>query len=409
MPVILELEDHDAIYETVKDRVIMINDLANTTEEDKERIKALTITQLNSDTISTIPRCRCEATKGKYAIGKTCPVCKEVVQSTIDESVRSMLWFRRPGPVKKLINPVVFAMLSNYFTKNSYNAIQYLTDSSYSPTTREPKEIDKLSRFGFERDLNYFTENFDEIFLALMDVFSPKASKPYGPLIDFISKYRRIIFSNFQPILNKSLFVADKTNLGIYMEDSIKDALDAIYHVVSIDKDFYERNPKVIVNRTARMQARQAAFYYDYIGTNFQPKPGHFRRHVVGSRLNFCGRGVITSETGNHRHDEIGIPWRIAVPIFQHHLAGKLMRHGYDHNKALSMIYKHVCVYNPLIHKFLDEIFKEFPGGRGPAFILHRNPTLGSGSMQRVFGRLKTDVRDSTISMSILIVVAPNA
>lgn len=372
MPVILEPEDHDASYELVKDRAIIINDLANTTEEDKERIKSLTITQLNSDTISTVPSCRCKATRGKYAIGKTCPVCKEVVQSTIDESVTSLLWFRAPKHVKALVNPLVWAMLSNYFTKNSYNAIQYLTDSTYSPSTREPKEIDRLSRCGFERDLNYFIDHFDEILQALMDIFPPKASKPYSGLMRFITRFRHLIFPTKIPVLHKYFFIADKTNLGIYMEDSIKDALDAIQHVISIDKDFYDKSPKVIVNRTARMLARQAQFYYDYIGTNFQPKPGHFRRHIVGSRLNFCGRGVITSETGNHRHDEIGIPWRIAVPIFQHHLAGKLMRHGYDHNKALSMIYKHVCVYNPLIHRFLQEIFDEFPGGRGPAFILHR-------------------------------------
>lgn len=378
MPIILHLEDHDEIFREVckHHTPIFINDLPNSTEEDKERIRMLTINQLNSDTVSIIPRCGCGATKGRYVLGKQCPVCQDTVRSNIDESVRSILWFRKPEPVHKLINPVFMQMLAGYFTKNNWNAIQYLTDTTYSVGNRMPVEIEKLQQAGLERDFNEFTLNFDNQLDVLMHTFKPKANKPYNELIDWIDDNRKKVFSDKQPILNKALFVTDQTNVGIYMENSVVQALDAINHVISIDKDYQDRNPRVIVNRTARMQARQAAFYDSYTGTNMQPKPGHARRHVYGARNIFTARGVISSVTGDHKYDEVEIPWGIAVPMFQHHLMSKLMRYGFNYNNALGYVYRHVRVYDELIHKFLDEIFAEFPGGRGPVMILHRNPTL---------------------------------
>lgn len=388
---------------------IFVNDLPNSTEEDRERIKSLMLNQLNSDSISIIPRCGCGFTKNRYALGQQCPACGDVVKSSIDQSVTSLLWFRKPECVNKLVNPVVWAMLSSYFSKNGHNSIQYLTDNIYSVNNRMPGEMIKLSESGFDRDFNYFTQNFETVINRLMDIFKPKANRPYNALIDFLDDNRDSIFSDVQPVMLKSFFVTDQTKLGIFMENSVKDAIDAINHVISIDKDFHDRTPRTVINRTARMQARMATFYDGYIGTNFQPKPGHFRRHIYGSRVVFAGRGVISSLTGEHRHDEVGVPWCMAVPMFQHHLMGMLMRHGFTYNGALGHIYRHVHVYDDLIHKLLQEIFDQFPGGRGPVFILHRNPTLQQGSMQRLYGFLKTDTRDKTIGMPILIVAAPNA
>ncbi len=416
MPVIAEVVDHDELYERLVAQgiePIIINDLPSTTEADKERIKELTITQLSSDTISIVPTCGgtvCnQATRGKYNLGKTCPICGNVVRSTIEDSARSLLWLRAPEGVERLINPIALNFLSSYFSKGQYDAIAWLTDSAYSPTGRMQPEIEKLMRLNHTRDLNYFTENFDRILEDLIDIFPEKPQKPHSELREWVRDNRKALFPKKIPLPSKNLFIMDKTIVGIYMELSIQEALDTIYHFVSIDRDFHDRTPRVIMNRTARGLLRQAKFYHSYLGTNFQPKPGHFRRQVYGSRSNWAARAVIVSETGRHKYDEVGVPWRIAVPMFQHHLMGKLMRHGYIFNDALEYVLSHVGVYDPLIHQFLDEIFQEFPGGRGPVMILHRNPTLLQGSAQRYFAYLKTDPTDPCISMSILTVVAPNA
>lgn len=414
MPIIAELVNHDELHDDIVRsgvKPIYINDLPYTTESDKDKIKELTITQLTSDTISIIPTCggTCNKTRGKWAIGRVCEHCGNTVKSSIEDSARSILWMRAPEGVRALISPVAWKLLSIYFTKNHIDAIQYLTDSAYTPTSKRPIEIERLDECGHERDLNYFIDNFEDIIDDLIRIFPEKPNRPYRELRQWLDMHSGDIFTKYQPLPSKNLFITDRTILGVYMEDSIKNALDTIYHFVSIDLEFYDRSPKVVSNRTARVLARQAQFYHDYLCTNFQPKPAHMRRHVFGSRSNFAGRGVISSVTGNHRHDIVEIPWRIAVPMFQHHLMGKLMRHGFHINGAYGYLLRHVAVYDSLIHQFLEEIFDEAHGGRGPSHILHRNPTLMQGSMQRYFGKLKTDPLDPCIGMSILTVTAPNA
>lgn len=415
MPVIAELLDYDKIYEDLIDQgvtPVIINDLPCTTESDKEHIKDLTITQLSSDTINIIPTCggACNKTKGKWALGRTCVFCGNIVKTNIDQSSQSLLWMRAPNGIEALMSGVAWKLISSYFTKNKHDALCYLTDSAYSPASKRPLEIDRLEQKGHERDLNYFIRNFDEIILDLISIFPEKNNKPYSDLRWWIAQHRHLIFSKYQPLPSKNLFITDKTILGIYMEDSIKDALDTIYHFVSIDLEFFDQSPKVVANRTARVLARQANFYHNYIATNFQPKPGNVRRGLLGSRNIFSAYVVMSSETGDHRHDELRVPWRVAVPMFQHHLMGKLMRHGFNFNEAFGYLLRHVAIYDKLIHKFLDEIFtKECPNGRGPVCLWARNPTLLPGSMQRFFMKLKTDADDPTVGMSILTVVAPNA
>lgn len=379
MPVIAVLVNHDELYQKMIDKginPIIVNDLPCTTEEDKEKIRELTLNRLSSDTLSIIPTCggTCRATTARNMLGRICPRCGNEVRSPMGDVSKSLLWMRAPQGVDKLVNLLAWKMLSTYFTKGGYDALCYLTDSAYNPgTARIPIEIDKLAARGHQRDLNYFVANFDQILSDLMMIYPEKPNKPYSELYAWIDDHRDRIFTKFQEIPSKSTFIADQTIVGQYMEETIQEQIDTIYHVVSIDRDFYDKNPRVISNRTARVLSRQAEFYNNYTITNYQPKPGHYRRQMYGTRTPWAARGVISSVTGHHDSDDVEIPWRIAVPMFQHHLMGKLMRAGDLVNDAYGKILGHVAVYNEQIHKFLDEIFGEFPGGRGPAMILHRN------------------------------------
>lgn len=414
MPVIAQVVNYDDLYAEAVDsglEPIIINDLPSVTEEDVERIRELTLNRLTSDTLSIVPTCggTCRFTTGRNMLGKNCMKCGNRVTSPVGEVTKSRLWMRAPNGVDALVSPIAWGMFSQYFTKGSYDAMSYLTDSMYSPNTvrRLPVEIEKLDACGHLRDLNYFINNFDVILEDLIRIFPEKPNRPYRELREWVEDNRDKIFSKYQPLLSRNMFISDQTIVGQYMEESIQDQLDTIYHIVSIDRDFHDKSPRVISNRTARVLARQSKFYNKYTITNLQPKPGNYRRSIYGNRVNLAGRGVITSVTGEHSSDMVEVPWRIAVPMFQLHVMGKLMRAGELVNDAYGTILNNVCIYNEKVHAVLDAIFSEFKGGRGPTFLLHRNPTLLQGSMQRFFGKLKTDASDPTIGMSILTVVAP--
>lgn len=378
LPTIYRLEDNDAAFALAEStgKITVINNLPIATEDDKERIRELTITQLKSDSLSTVPICspRCaKPIRGRWALGKKCPTCGNLVTAVMDNRIKSDLWFTAPKGVEALINPVIINMLGSYFTKSYCNMILWLTDGGYTPGGRIPSELLKLQEYKFERNLNFFVQNFDEIFEVLCSIMDEKPKKTFAKLREFIQNNREVIFPKAIPLMSKTMLIADKTNVGIFMEESVENVLDTIYHLVSIDRDFHDKRPEVVMNRTARQLGRLAKFYHDYAGTNMQKKHSHMRRGLYGHRNIFSGRGVISSDTGNHRHDELGMPWRIAVPIFQHHLVGMLMKKGFRQNHALKIVMDHVNVYSTRMHGMLDDLFGQFYGGRGPSCILHRN------------------------------------
>lgn len=414
MPIIQRLIHLDTMFSQLATPPIIMNDLPNRTEAQKESIRELFTTRYSSDMITLLPQCRCGITKGEYSLNNICRYCHTPVRSTMETNIEPIVWFRRPGlntptPVAKLLNPSVFIMLKNRFKKSGFNIIYWLTDRNYtSNLAKPPAVIDKIIKAGFERGYNKFVERFDEImeFLFSLKDFGKKKQKCV--LQQFIADHRSILFSDYIPIPNKSLLVVEKTNVGVYIDPIIIDAIDVINTMVSIDRDFYDQSPKTIENRTARALADICEHYEKYFKVNLTPKPGLFRRHIYGSRTNFSFRTVISSITGVHDYRGIEIPWSVGLVVFKPFLINKLRRLGFDDRSAAALILTHIDKYNETLDTLLQEIIAE-SGGRYTV-SLNRNPTLLQGSILRLgISKVKTNPKDKTTSISILIVRFLNA
>jgi hypothetical protein len=62
-----------------------------------------------------------------------------------------------------------------------------------------------------------------------------------------------------------------------------------------------------------------------------------------------------------------------------------------------------------LIGGILEELIADAPGGRGIPCLIGRNPSLLQGSIQKVYiSRVKPDVKDNTIGISVLALPACN-
>jgi len=410
MPVFQKLINFNELFHSLSEPPIVINDLSNNSEEDKEKIKELITTRYTGDMIALLPSCRCGVTKGEFSVGVKCEYCNSIVKSTVETNIEPTIWFRKPVGVSKLISPIIWLMLKTRFTKTGFNVIHWLTDTSYRTTTKQPVVVNKIIESGMQRGYNNFVENFDTImeYLFSLKAFSLKTGK-IDYLRSLIENNRDHIFSDYIPLPNKSLLIVEKTNVGIYVDPIILDAVDAIEMLVSIDRNFHDQSLRVKENRTAKAIYKLAEFYENYYKTNLSPKPGQFRKHIFGTRTNFSFRAVISSITDEHNHDEIYVPWGIGISAFRPHLLNKLLKLGMDINSAIGLLLGHVEKYHPLLDTLLKELISE-SSSNGLFCILQRNPSLLQGSAQRVkITRFKTDPKDHTISISILIVKAPNA
>lgn len=409
MPVYQKLLNLSEMFQQLSEPPIIINDLFSGTQDDRANIMELITTRYTSDMVSLLPSCRCGLTKGEFSKNTICDTCKTPVKSMIDSDIEPIVWFRKPNGVQKLINPIVWMMLSHRFKKGSYSVLNWIIDTKYNPNTKPPTAIlNKMMQAGIQQGYNYFVENFDDI-MEFMFSLKEFKKKPDDRLQELIRRDRHLVFSDYIPIPNKSILVVEKTNFSTYVDEIITNAVNAIQMLVSIDRDYHDQSVRGKENRTAKAMTLLWDFYLKYFSDNVSSKQGQFRRHIFGSRTNFSFRAVITSITGPHNYNEIEIPWGVGLTVFREHLLNKLARMGLSMNQAVGLLHKHIEKYNPMLDGILNEIIAEFPGGAVP-LLLNRNPSLLQGSILALQCRtIKKDPKDRTIGLSILVVKQLNA
>lgn len=401
-----ELVNFDQLFSTLKTSPVIINDVMETSEDEKDALKNMIYTRYNSDLLSNLPACECGNITGEFNIGVYCTNCFSHVKSPIEQDIEPILWMRAPKGVRALINPIVWTMLNQRFSKSGFKVVQWLCDTNYRPQMKMPVAIDTIQQAGIQRGYNNFIENFDtilEFLFNLKDFQLPKkGTRDY--LWELLDKSKDCIFSQYLPLPNKSILIIEETNKGTYVDPIVIGAIDAIQTIASIDSDMSPHTLRVKENRTIKTIAELAQFNDDYIRSGLAEKTGVFRKHVFGSRLHFAFRAVISSITDRHEYDEIHIPWGVATSVFRYHIINKLEKLGYSVNDAVGFLNAHARKFNSVLNDIFKELIASSPT-KGIKATLGRNPSLHRSSLQLVrITKVREDPDIPTIGISILIV-----
>lgn len=362
MSVYQSLVCFDKLFNQLKEPPIIVNDLIDSSEEDKERIKNHIFTKFSSDMLSSLPSCDCGDIKGTFNVGVLCGNCNTVVSSSLDQAIEPILWMRAPKGVKKLINPTVWYMLSERFTRSGFNVIQWICDSTYRTNVKIPPALNDVQIAGISRGYNYFVDNFFYIIDTLYSLKTFKQNKD-GPdyLRELLYNSKDAIFSDYLPLPNKAILIIDETNVGTYVDPIVTGAIDAIQTITGIDSSLSQHSVRVKENRTIKAIDKLAEFYVDYYKNSLAKKSGIFRKHIFGSRSHFSFRTVISSLTDPHDHREIHIPWPVATSVFRIHLINKLTRLGQTVNQAIEYLNQHAYKYSDLLNNIFIELINESP------------------------------------------------
>jgi len=392
MPLIQNLLSLDEEFANCSVPPIIINDLASKSEDDRQYFTDLIRETYSSDMVSVLPHCQCGELKGEHVIGQLCEKCETPVKQCIEDNVSPSLWFRRPAGVEKMINPIIFTMLSARFSPSKFRVIQWLTDRSYSPAGKMPEVVRRMIDDKIPRGYNNFVQNFDEIMAYLFAQKEFRLKKGVlnyildmlglthpskDPLQQLLLDRRDALFSDFIPLPNRSLLVLEKSALGHFVDASTVAIQDTLNTMLSIDRDYYDKSITAIENRTGKIFAMLSDYYVNLFCKNLSPKPGLFRKHNYGSRLNHAFRAVITSHEDIEDHDVVYIPWCVGVTVWRLHIFNRLMSptHKYGgmmHNEAVDLLMSHVYKYHPI----LDAIMKDFIsscGHKGVPVLQQRN------------------------------------
>lgn len=413
-----DVTDFDKEFSLLSALPKLVNEIDSSTVEGKEELNALLITEYKGDTLPVLPTCDCGKWEGEQYVGTICDSCSFMVLPVTERPIESNVWITTPEGVHGLINPVFWAIFSKLLTFSGTNVLEWLVNSSYRPPSENLQIFDIMQNYKthkdeyYRRGLNSFIENFDGIMDLLTD---GKAIRSINPgmrmkMREFIYNNRSKIFCKYVPIPNKLAIVMEHTPTGTYSSETpVGTALDAVRTIASIRASALPLSQTRRENRCV-IACKQLAGYYalqfrDSLGT----KRGWNRKHGVGSRQDFSWRCVIGSITEPHHYEECHLPWGVGVSIFTVHIANYLLKQGLTPDEIERRLHWATMHYDPEFDELFQKIIAD-SDGMGPAMMINRNPTLSSKSIQLLqITKVKTDVKDVTMSVSVLCLVSWNA
>jgi hypothetical protein len=403
----------DMVFRQFEERlgkVVIINDLPNSTLAERRANTQLVQAIYNSDFLEDIPSCRCGAESTVEKEGNTCLKCGTTVTRVVDDDTGIVCWLRAPKHVDALMNPTMLVTLWQFFYKGSmteskavkqpFDFLRYAMDPLYVVPTRTARPTDvvrvlaKYREHGFKRGYNEFIRDYDRF----IDVFVNDELFRYADdsdqvlWIKFLNIYRDLIFVQHVPSPPPSLLVLEVTDTLTYRSDRTTEAVNAVRQLLSIDTK--DNRPSRNERLTMLAMFGLAKFAVDYAVESERGKTGMWRMHVYAMRLQLSSfRCVAYSLHEEHRPDDVVLPWGVMVKCMYFHLANLLDKRGYTYPQIVDKLARAVEFYDREIDDCLDILMMQFSNHGefpGPMVVMVRFPTLGPASISPFFIRRYT-------------------
>lgn len=399
--------------------ILFVNRLTRSTE-DMEKVTKYIKSEHDGD-FEIMPQCTCGAVCGPYlkVSGIVCLICNTKATLRCEQSLKPILYLTRPIGVTKMILPNVWFMMMDLLSQtssNPFNTLLYLTDTTYTYDGKNANRKRDHAKFlielheavGPERGWNYFINNMGRILTGLANMKFLRNNPAGRYMVEYYHKHKDDFLVDNLYVIHKSLVVLDKNATGKYMDPKMKTSQIAILSMIGIDV-MDGMNPTKRGNLVARFINNIAMFYSVYISKRFNSKKGLWKKHMFNMKGIHIARAVIISKVGPHEHSNIGIPWTIGVMLLEQFIVSKLLHMGYTMNEAKAIHHKYIHIYSKGLHDIVKQILADTPAGR-MHIMFQRFPTLTQGSMLRMwFDDIKTNPKDHTFDLSILVVRSLNA
>lgn len=405
MAIIAELDDADErfIHAKAVGSPIVLNDISSVDHSDFDPMQSVVNTS-DKNVLASAPSCECGLCTGMDRLGDLCPDCQTVVQQSTQIGFTEDVWIRAPEGIKSLLSLAFMACLIEEFTKKKSKE-QCIVSWILNSQSRPGKETLEMTRwvqeYKMSRGLSYFIENFDKCMNVLYEIHGKNYERSSMALM--VQDYRKQIFPKHIPILGKSFVIVEKNATGAYTGAGISLIVDTINLMKGIDadSDITRMSKRMLDARVAKALLNLVYYRLDNMRLEVFRKKALVKQHVFGTRCHFTMRAVVTSITETHDYDVVHLPWGPSIAMLRLHLSNRLMHRGYSPSEINQLINSAIHSYDPIINECLDELMAMTIEGYIDILLL-RNPTLGSGSIQRLKGVVKRNPKDYTISHPIM-------
>ena len=348
--------------------------------------------------------CECGNLIGRVLEGDTCPKCGTKVKF-IDVDLKMFAWLKINHPDFKIIHPLMYRKLVVYFgskNKTLEHMIQFNRDMDLDGHYRrlEKVDYDKYPFWGI--GLYGFYKRFDEIM-----AYYHKQRKAKEELYKHIMQNRDKIFTSVVPVYSavlRQVFFSDEDYKYTKL-DKFYNSMFGNFQRLNEEHEVNDRNLTKINQNLIRAQ-RNMNNAFDLIFTSLTEKEGLIRRNILGGRINFSARTVITPNA-HLRSSKIEIPYVMAVELFKEQIINLLVKmDGETYNEAVTAWFNGYIDFSPKIYKIIKYILKHSK----PKTLLNRNPTINYGSYLCMgVKNVKKDYEDLAAGLPIACLSSLNA
>ena len=339
-------------------------------------------------------KCECGAYKGEFFKGKLCPNCSTEVKFT-EPMLQRTGWIDLGE--KYVISPLFYRFLEKLSRKKMLqNMLDYEAVLDIDGNVANQGDEDDKNPYK-NIGLDSFRENFDEILQFLYDNATTKSK---DELMSLLSNNRDKIFINRMPVYTTTLRPA------LMIKDTLKfDEVNNFYNLIIRNSNLIKTEvDNDIVNLpllfTIQVEANKI---FDKVLENIKGKDGFIRNNMVGSRINFSSRNVITPLPKNYKLDDVVLPYLTFLELYKFHIINILGKvKNISIVKATNIWYESTTKFSKEVYSIMEDILKKTKGGC--KILLNRNPTIAIGSILCLnIAGVKSDYTDLTLGVNNVI------
>lgn len=338
--------------------------------------------------------CDCGAVEGRFYERTICKECGTPV--TCRDTVFSKRGWVDLGR-HKILSPLFYMYFSRVVGPTQLNRILHqhrvLSVDGIAQQQSEGGPFDGMGIMAF-------VERWQEV----LDHFEAKKKNDLK-----VAEFARVIRENPELVTTSKIPVFSHILRPALMVDKqmVFDEVNNIYNLLIANADIIrnytpEEATEANVNSVLWRVQERANELFNHVLHVLSGKGGYLRGSMLGVRINFSARCVITPLPPGHEPDEIIVPYLTFLELYRFQLTNLLARmNGVTIAKANDIWHESQTRFDRSTYAAMRELIKRAsPDGRGLPALINRNPTISFGSIlqARIVG-VKKDPKDYTMSV----------
>lgn len=372
--------------------------------------------------------CQCRTYRGNYYLGHKCPYCGTTVSSEFASDLEHINWLVLPDHAPAMIHPIFFLVLKAWLGKTKSKKSKTRSKISLIQSILDPEEELPASVRSHIRGqgFSYFFKHHEEIMDFFFHTYRPtKGKKDVSYIKSMYETYKDVLFIRQFPVLHPTLTPRAKEVRTTAIDPASGAIMSAIsdLSVLGFESRRCVIGHKYVDKMLWKVYARIIEYVELIINKKYGDKYAHARRHIMGARMHYSGRGVCVPIIERHIGDECHLPLKIALGNLKAEIInllttrklsvredenGKKYKDKCTYEEAYAKYMKSLVVFDEEVYEVINILIKECPY-KGLPIILGRNPTLVHGAIMLLYvNYVKPDLDDETIAVSPRICKPPN-